>query len=43
MTDRPSKEALGTVIDSRPRPGTSAPMPSPVALVVSSYTAKAPP
>lgn len=34
-TSRPSNEPLGTVIDSRPRPGTQAPMPSPVALVVS--------
>lgn len=34
-TSRPSNEPLGTVIDSRPRPGTQAPMPSPVLLVVS--------
>ena len=34
-TSRPSNEPLGTVIDSRPRPGTQAPMPSTVSLVVS--------
>ena len=32
---RPSNEPRGAVIDSRPRPGTQAPMPSPVALVIS--------
>ena len=35
ITQRPSNEPLGTVIDSRPRPGTQAPMPSAVALVLS--------
>lgn len=35
-TSRPSNEPLGTVIDSRPRPGTQAPTPSAVSLVVSS-------
>jgi serine/threonine-protein kinase len=32
---RPSNEPRGAVIDSRPRPGTQAPMPSAVALVIS--------
>jgi beta-lactam-binding protein with PASTA domain len=32
---RPSNEPRGAVIDSRPRAGTQAPMPSPVALVIS--------
>jgi beta-lactam-binding protein with PASTA domain len=32
---RPSNEPRGAVIDSRPRPGTQAPMPSTVALVIS--------
>lgn len=35
VTERPSNEPRGAVIDSRPRPGTQAPVPSPVALVVS--------
>ncbi|MGH7637201.1 MAG: PASTA domain-containing protein [Gemmatimonadaceae bacterium] len=35
VTMRPSNEPRGAVIDSRPRPGTQAPMPSAVALVVS--------
>jgi eukaryotic-like serine/threonine-protein kinase len=35
VTSRASNEPLGTVIDSRPRPGTQAPMPSTVALVLS--------
>ena len=35
ITQRPSNEPLGTVIDSRPRPGAQAPMPSAVALVLS--------
>jgi beta-lactam-binding protein with PASTA domain len=35
VTNRPSNEPRGAVIDSRPRPGTQAPMPSTVALVVS--------
>lgn len=34
-TERPSSEPRGAVIDSRPRPGTQAPMPSAVALVLS--------
>ena len=34
-TPRPSNQPMGTVIDSRPRPGTQAPMPSTVSLVVS--------
>jgi beta-lactam-binding protein with PASTA domain len=35
VSQRPSNEPLGAVIDSRPRPGTQAPMPSTVALVIS--------
>jgi len=35
VTERPSNEARGAVIDSRPRPGTQAPMPSAVSLVLS--------
>jgi beta-lactam-binding protein with PASTA domain len=35
VTQRPSNEPLGAVIDSRPRPGTQAPIPSAVALVLS--------
>jgi eukaryotic-like serine/threonine-protein kinase len=35
VEERPSNEPRGAVIDSRPRPGTQAPMPSPVALVIS--------
>jgi eukaryotic-like serine/threonine-protein kinase len=35
VSERPSNEPRGAVIDARPRPGTQAPMPSPVALVVS--------
>lgn len=35
VTERPSNEPLGAVIDSRPRPGTQAPIPSAVALVLS--------
>jgi serine/threonine-protein kinase len=36
ITERPSNDPLGAVIDSRPRPGMQAPMPSAVALVLSS-------
>lgn len=36
VTTRPSNEPYGAVIDSRPRPGTQAPTPSTVSLVVSS-------
>jgi eukaryotic-like serine/threonine-protein kinase len=36
ITERPSNDPLGAVIDSRPRPGTQAPTPSAVALVLSS-------
>jgi eukaryotic-like serine/threonine-protein kinase len=35
VSERPSMQPYGTVLDSRPRPGTQAPMPSPVALVIS--------
>jgi eukaryotic-like serine/threonine-protein kinase len=35
VSQRPSSQLAGTVIDSRPRSGTQAPMPSQVALVVS--------
>lgn len=35
VSERPSNEPRGAVIDSRPRPGASVPTPSPVALVVS--------
>lgn len=35
VSERASNEPRGAVIDSRPRPGTQAPTPSPVALVVS--------
>ncbi|HEU4994219.1 MAG TPA: PASTA domain-containing protein [Gemmatimonadaceae bacterium] len=35
VTERPSNEPRGAVIDSRPRPGVQAPMPSSVALVLS--------
>jgi beta-lactam-binding protein with PASTA domain len=35
ISQRPSNQPLGAVIDSRPRPGTQAPMPSAVALVIS--------
>jgi len=35
VSQRPSTAPSGSVIDSRPRPGTQAPMPSPVAVVVS--------
>lgn len=35
ISQRPGSAPLGTVIDARPRPGTQAAMPSPVALVVS--------
>ena len=35
VSERPSSTPAGQVIDSRPRPGMQAPMPSPVALVVS--------
>jgi len=35
VTERPSNQPRGAVIDSRPRPGTQAPMPSAVALVLS--------
>ncbi|HJQ20856.1 MAG TPA: PASTA domain-containing protein [Gemmatimonadaceae bacterium] len=36
VTERPSNEPLGAVIDSRPRPGTQAPVPGAVSLVLSS-------
>jgi beta-lactam-binding protein with PASTA domain len=35
VSERPSNEPRGAVIDSRPRPGNQAPVPSPVMLVVS--------
>lgn len=35
VVERPSNEARGTVTDSRPRPGTQAPIPSSVALTLS--------
>lgn len=35
VTERPSNEPRGAVIDSRPRPGTQAPMPTSVSLVIS--------
>ncbi len=35
VSERPSNEPRGAVIDARPRPGTQSPAPSPVALVVS--------
>jgi beta-lactam-binding protein with PASTA domain len=35
VSERPSSAPSGSVIDSRPRPGTQAPMPSPIALVLS--------
>jgi serine/threonine-protein kinase len=35
VSRRASNEPLGAVIDSRPRPGNQAPMPSAVALIVS--------
>jgi len=35
VTERPSNDPRGAVIDSRPRPGTQAPMPSAVSLVLS--------
>lgn len=35
VTERPSNAPRGAVIDSRPRPGTQAPMPSAVSLVIS--------
>jgi beta-lactam-binding protein with PASTA domain len=35
VTERPSSAPRGAVIDARPRPGTQAPMPSTVALVIS--------
>jgi serine/threonine-protein kinase len=35
VTERPSNDPRGAVIDARPRPGTQAPMPSAVALVLS--------
>ena len=35
VTERPSNEPRGAVIDSRPRPGMQAPVPSTVALVLS--------
>jgi len=35
VTERPSNDPRGAVIDSRPRPGTQAPMPSTVSLVLS--------
>jgi serine/threonine-protein kinase len=35
VSERPSNEPRGAVIDSRPRPGTQAPMPTAVALVIS--------
>jgi serine/threonine-protein kinase len=35
VSNRPSNDPLGAVIDSRPRPGTQAPLPSTVSLVLS--------
>lgn len=35
VSERPDRQPAGAVIDARPRPGTQAPMPSAVALVVS--------
>lgn len=35
VVERPSNEPRGAVIDSRPRPGSNAPMPSTVSLVIS--------
>ena len=35
VSERPSNDPRGAVIDSRPRPGTQAPMPSAVSLVLS--------
>lgn len=35
VSERPSNEPRGAVIDSRPRPGTQAPMPTMVSLVIS--------
>src|SRR6185503_5453946 len=35
VTERPSNEPRGAVIDSRPRPGTQAPIPTAIALVLS--------
>jgi serine/threonine-protein kinase len=35
VSERPSNEPRGAVIDSRPRPGSQAPMPSAIALIVS--------
>ncbi len=35
VSERPSNEPRGAVIDSRPRPGALAPTPSPIALVIS--------
>lgn len=35
VVERPSNEPRGAVIDSRPRPGANAPMPSSVSLVIS--------
>ena len=35
VSERPSNEPRGAVIDSRPRPGTQAPMPTTVSLVIS--------
>lgn len=35
VTERPSNDPRGAVIDARPRPGTQAPMPSTVSLVLS--------
>lgn len=35
VAERPSNEPRGAVIDSRPRPGSQAPMPSTVSLVIS--------
>lgn len=35
VTEQPSTQARGEVVDSRPRPGTQTPIPGPVALVLS--------
>jgi beta-lactam-binding protein with PASTA domain len=35
VSERPSNEPRGAIIDSRPRPGATAPTPSPVSLVMS--------
>ena len=35
VTEQPSAQARGEVVDTRPRPGTQTPIPGPIALVVS--------